>query len=330
VAGEKPNYNYSIRGGGYQMNTAKNAYEDIYWKNPPEQWYFIKNGIGWYDLTKNDWVYEHETFIAGHEYQVRVYVRTEDGFEFAHTRDYEPTVTATVNGKTAEPITTGSDGAWNQQVQYTFTCKKQDVSTIMIYGLDAPQGDKIPDREITTAYPELYTVEFVNWYDSEDNLLFGEDTFRSGERYKVEIKIVPTRIGGVNASQFVSPVKAYIDGQEVTERLNWDAVYARSDAVYVYYTFIKSASAPEIGAFVSGSVTSFNDASGDITLQLIPEGSREVAYETTVKGNSVTYLFSDVAAGTYTLKVSKANHVTREYTVVVGDTSVLQDVKRST
>ena len=327
VAGEKPNYNYSIRGGGYRMNTAKNAYEDICWKNPPEQWYFIKNGIGWYDLTKNDWVYEHETFIAGHEYQVRVYVRTEDGFEFAHTRDYEPTVTATVNGKTAAPITTGSDCTWYQQVQYTFTCTKKDVSTIMIYGLDAPQGDKIPDREITTAYPELYTVEYINWYDSEDNLLFGEDTFRSGERYKVEIKIVPTQIGGVNASQFVSPVKAYIDGQEVTERLNWDAVYARSDAVYVYYTFIKSASAPEIGAFVSGSVTSFNDASGDITLQLIPEGSSEVAYETTVKGNSVTYLFSDVAAGTYTLKVSKANHVTREYTVVVGNSSVIQDVK---
>ena len=48
---------------------------------------------------------------------------------------------------------------------------------------------------------------------------------------------------------------------------------------------------------------------------------------TTVKGNTVAYSFADVAAGTYTLKVSKANHVTREYTVVVGDTSVLQDVK---
>ena len=78
---------------------------------------------------------------------------------------------------------------------------------------------------------------------------------------------------------------------------------------------------------VSGSVTSFNDASGDITLQLIPEGLSEPAYETTVKGNTVDYSFADVVAGTYTLKVSKANHVTREYTVVVGDTSVLQDVK---
>ena len=78
---------------------------------------------------------------------------------------------------------------------------------------------------------------------------------------------------------------------------------------------------------VSGSVTSFNDASGDITLWLIPEGLSEPAYETTVKGNTVAYSFADVAAGTYTLRVSKANHVTREYTVVVGNSPIPLDAK---
>ena len=325
VAGERPNYTYNILGSGYQMNTAKNDYYDDYMHN--QKLYYIKNGIGWYDLTEGDWVYEHETFIPGHEYRAYVYLITEDGYEFAYTaKYYENAVTATMNGNTAEVEIWDGYWAGQRRVKYTFTCEKKDVSTIMIYDLDAPQGDKIPDRDITTAYPELYTVEYINWYDCEDNLLYGEDTFRSGERYKVEIKIVPTQIGGVNASQFVSPVKAYIDGQEVTERLNWDAVYASANAVYVYYTFIKSASAPEIGAFVSGSVTSFNDASGKITLQLIPEGSSEVAYETTVKGNTVAYSFADVAAGVYTLRVSKENHVTREYMVIVNSASVVQDV----
>jgi hypothetical protein len=78
----------------------------------------------------------------------------------------------------------------------------------------------------------------------------------------------------------------------------------------------------EGAATLRGTVTSFNDASGDITLQLIPEGFSEPAYETIVKGNTVDYYFADVAAGTYTLRVSKANHVTREYTVVVGNGSV--------
>ena len=325
VAGERPNYTYNILGSGYQMNTAKNAYYDDYMHN--QKLYYIKNGIGWYDLTDDDWVYEHETFIPGHEYRAYVYLITEDGYEFAYTaKRYENAVTATMNGNTAEVEIW--DGYWADQrrVKYTFTCEKKDVSAVILYGLDAPQGDKIPDREITTAYPELYTVEYVAWYDCEDNMLLDEDTFRSGERYKVEIKIVPTQIGGVNASQFVAPVKAYIDGQEVTERLNWDAVYASANAVYVYYTFTKGASAPEIGAFVSGSVTSFGDASADITLQLIPQGLTEPAYESVVKGNHANYLFSDVAPGTYTLKVSKAGHNTQEYVLTVGTGSIIQNV----
>ena len=78
---------------------------------------------------------------------------------------------------------------------------------------------------------------------------------------------------------------------------------------------------------VSGTITSFNDATGNITLQLIPEGTSEPAYEVIVKGNTVDYSFTNVELGTYTLKVSKANHVTREYTVVVGTDDVIQDVK---
>ncbi|MBQ3215107.1 MAG: hypothetical protein IJB11_03210, partial [Oscillospiraceae bacterium] len=66
---------------------------------------------------------------------------------------------------------------------------------------------------------------------------------------------------------------------------------------------------------------------GDVTLQLIEQGLPEPAYETIVKGNTAEYSFSGVAKGTYTLRVSKANHVTREYTVVVGDKSVTMDVK---
>ncbi len=39
------------------------------------------------------------------------------------------------------------------------------------------------------------------------------------------------------------------------------------------------------------------------------------------------YKFSNVATGTYILKVIKENHVTREYIVVVGNSCVIQDVK---
>jgi len=78
---------------------------------------------------------------------------------------------------------------------------------------------------------------------------------------------------------------------------------------------------------ISGTVTSFNSNTDTVTIQLIEEGHTEVAYEVTTTGNSATYSITDVVAGTYTMKVSKNNHVTREYTVVVGIDDVTQDAK---
>ena len=42
---------------------------------------------------------------------------------------------------------------------------------------------------------------------------------------------------------------------------------------------------------------------------------------------TAVYDIPEVAAGTYTMKVMKNNHVTREYTIVVGSAPVVKDVK---
>jgi len=81
------------------------------------------------------------------------------------------------------------------------------------------------------------------------------------------------------------------------------------------------------GVTVSGTVTSFGSETDNVILQLIAEGYSEADYEVIVKGNSASYSIGDVAAGTYTLRVVKNNHVTREYTVVVGTENVIQDAK---
>ena len=46
----------------------------------------------------------------------------------------------------------------------------------------------------------------------------------------------------------------------------------------------------------------------------------------TASGKTGNYALENVAAGTYTLKVSKLNHVTREYTITV-EADLTQDVK---
>ncbi len=71
-----------------------------------------------------------------------------------------------------------------------------------------------------------------------------------------------------------------------------------------------------------------------MTIQLIEQGQSEAAYETIVSGGTQSgnkftapYAFYDVPSGTYTMKVMKKNHVTREYTITVGSSNVTQDVK---
>lgn len=78
---------------------------------------------------------------------------------------------------------------------------------------------------------------------------------------------------------------------------------------------------------VSGTATSFGSDTDNVILQLIAEGYSEADYEVFVQGNSANYSIAGVAPGTYTMKVMKNNHVTREYTVTVGAENVTQDVK---
>ena len=309
VAGQKPNYDWSIRGNGYQMNTTKN-----------NETYGVRNGMQWWT---GDWdyVFPTDTFVPGETYICQVNLIPEAGFTFATDKYNAPTVTASVNGKTAE-INEGWTNASEARVYYTFTCTQPEIDTIMLYNLDAPVAGETPDTEMTAAYPEYYTVTNVTWLDEEDGVV---NSFEQGRLYTAEITVAAKDYDGVDGCIFADTVTAYIDGKEVTGWTN--SVTNINNTLTVRYSFRNGASAPEVGCSVSGTVTSFNDTEGEVTLQLYYGESVNPSYETIVKGNSVAYSFTDVAAGTYTLKVSKANHVTREYTVVVGDTSVLQDVK---
>ena len=84
---------------------------------------------------------------------------------------------------------------------------------------------------------------------------------------------------------------------------------------------------PVVTYTVSGTATSFGSDTDNVILQLIAEGYSEADYEVFVQGNSANYTIEGVAPGTYTMKVMKKNHVTREYTVTVGAENVTQDVK---
>ncbi len=81
------------------------------------------------------------------------------------------------------------------------------------------------------------------------------------------------------------------------------------------------------GVRVLGTATRFGSQTDDMTIQLIKSGESEPSYEAVVKGDAAGYSIAGVLPGTYTMKVMKNNHVTREYTVIVGTNPVVQDVK---
>ncbi len=77
-------------------------------------------------------------------------------------------------------------------------------------------------------------------------------------------------------------------------------------------------------ATLKGEVKSFGDEIGEITLRLCKDGEENIC---TVTGNTAEYVFADIESGTYTLEVSKEDHVTRTYEVNVDGESTTQDVK---
>lgn len=75
------------------------------------------------------------------------------------------------------------------------------------------------------------------------------------------------------------------------------------------------------GVTLSGSVTSY--AQGDTTLTLLLDGTETAT--TVVTGATGSYTFTDIPAGSYTLRVSKENHATRDYPITLEAQDLTQD-----
>ena len=107
------------------------------------------------------------------------------------------------------------------------------------------------------------------------------------------------------------------------------------ETTWDYMTSPLPAGNPGMTFSVSGTVTSYlppdvdpealddnNHVQIEITNNETEEGHGNVAY-----GTSVDYIFSNLAIGTYTLTVSKKNHVTRTEEVVISAEDVVKNVK---
>ena len=172
-----------------------------------------------------------------------------------------------------------------------------------------------------TGVPGGVAVRNYSWFDVESGARLGKNTaFVAGRSYRFEV-ILDCEEGYYLAEP--ETMDAYVNGKNalVTE------AEGNGTALTVEYSLAVSSG-------LRGQAVSFRDGS-DVTVSLFADGSTEPKYTVAVPGGTkdssgqytATYDIPEVAPGTYTMQVSKKNHVTREYTITVGTDAVTQDVK---
>ena len=342
IPGEYPNYTANCYGTGYYIEALADKYKEVYTNGEYVKRCYYKNGIIWYDVTdpnNPEMVYADQVFEVGHHYMIKMNLSIEDteNDKFYLDGDYNSLVTATLNGEQAKIRSSGSNSFWNQILECTFEWKKKEVSEVEVIGLSVPVSGATPDYTVTTKNPMLYTIsnyngyDYIYWYDENGGMLEKNHIFEAGRKYQVEMKLVTANNNGIPASDFAASVRGWIDSNEVvsmdTGMSQWDGVLrANASTVYLVQTYTCEGNAAS-GVTVSGAITSYLDASGEVTIGLYEGSADTPSYTDVVTCNTGSYSIENVEAGTYTLKVEKTNHVTREYEVVVASEDVMQDVK---
>ena len=180
-------------------------------------------------------------------------------------------------------------------------------------GVPLPWAGERPiyNNNLVAGLPGGVSVVSYTWYASATGVPIQADmTFNAGRRYHVNV-ILQCEEGYYIADDeeldaYVNGEKAYVSAQD-GDRTTLTVGY----------------SVP-VASGVRGQAVSFLDGS-DVTVSLFADGSAQPKYTVTVPAGeksggkyTAVYDIPSVAAGTYTVQVSKKNHVTREYTVTVG------------
>lgn len=174
-------------------------------------------------------------------------------------------------------------------------------------------GDALPTAtELTAQLPVGYTVTTLTWAEGAEEVP-GDAT---------QMTLTELKISGTENRCQITGGAVVIDGTAYTASNSYFNTLTLTD--------ITLPVKPK-GVEVSGTVTSYGSASEAVTVTLL-QGTSEIATKTLTGASgsapySQTYSFSAVPAGTYTLKVMKKNHVTREYAVTVVSAPVVQDIK---
>ena len=267
----------------------------------------------WYDKTTQKFLSSTDKFINGHHYTLELWIKAASGYVFNTDKNLDPSMTATLNGMDIA-INRAYEQAADEVVslRYDFGVLETYVDFVSVFNLEPPQPGFTPDQTADAQHLNQYEVTSVRW-SCNGTIMGTQETFVAGKTYYVEIKVTPVKINGLETCAFDSETLCYLNSEQL----------ASHTTTVEQITLRKSWVCPDTVDTVSlsGAITSFGEATDPVTLTLSGGGN---TYETTsTDGN---YRFGAVAAGAYTLTVSKKDHVKRTYSVSVSSNMTF-DVK---
>lgn len=179
---------------------------------------FYINGVFWTDVTNLAEVSMKETdvFLAGHTYELQVWIRANEDYKFCMDEDGYIDIMALVGGQQADVIPSGTEIAAELSVRYTLS-ESRVISFVDVMYVDAPVAGETPDMDAFCTTPGC-NVSMVEWYDVTDSvqgvLMKEDDTFKAGRSYLVGIKVdAEGDYTYVLDDMGVNSVAGYINGQ---------------------------------------------------------------------------------------------------------------------
>ena len=176
VHGEAPDYEFTY-GEGYDLGTSADA-------------------IVWYDLTANKKLLSTDTFAYGHEYELRIILRSEKQILGASNGKFEfashDALTVKANGITAtklERYNNNPEANW-LLASIPFECEKHTIEQLVIT-VDNPVEGMHPAKQVEKG-DDTYNIEEFIFVDCDTDMgLNADGVFAGGKSYRFVLAVTP-------------------------------------------------------------------------------------------------------------------------------------------
>ncbi len=148
---------------------------------------YVINSVSWKDLTTNQNMTTGSVAVAGHKYEVEIFIRVKDGCKLKVDRDGCPDVAAKIGTYNANVISAVSDIVVGITDTYLVP---DDITTVTVSGIDAPVTGATPDTTATCG--SGYTISEIVWVDTTGEYkdwVYNVTEFEAEREYTVQITL---------------------------------------------------------------------------------------------------------------------------------------------